>query len=216
MSTLILASARGPKNARGNAGLVGNVEDCDLCLVLGIGDTAHNLLFHNLILVCHDRADVFQAVEPDGVHLVGRYETRQHPQPHAMHHGQLDRARLQNLRPQRCHFEHLFIGDLGQPVRLLHDARVSCVDAVDIGVDIADVGTNGDGDGDRAGVRTAPPQCRHPAGLRLDALEPGNDRDLAGFDLFAQGGAVDARNARRTVRGAGLDRDLPALPGARP
>ena len=52
-------------------------------------------------------------------------------------------------------------------------------------------------------------------GLRIDALEAGNDGDfLAIGETVDDLRAVDLENPRRGVGVGGLDRDLPALPGA--
>ena len=60
------------------------------------------------------------------------------------------------------------------------------------------------------------PERGDAAGLRIDALEAGDDGDfLALLEALDQLGAVDVEDARRGMRVAGLDRDLPALPGAR-
>jgi hypothetical protein len=69
-----------------------------------------------------------------------------------VHHGQFDRAHLKHLGAERCHFEHFLEGDFLHPPRLGLDARIGCVDAVDIGIDVAAVGLDGGGNGHRAGV----------------------------------------------------------------
>ena len=51
--------------------------------------------------------------------------------------------------------------------------------------------------------------------VRGEALEAGDHRDLAASHALDQVGAVDRQDARLGVRGVGMDRDLPALPGAR-
>ena len=48
-----------------------------------------------------------------------------------------------------------------------------------------------------------------------DALETGDDRHLADLEPLDQRRAVDLLDARGAMRIVGLDRDLPALPGAR-
>src|SRR6202011_6286332 len=75
---------------------------------------------------------------------------------------------------------------------------------------------NGGVDRDRRGVGTASPQRGDSPRRRVDALEAGDDRDfLALLETVDQLRAVDLEYPRRGVGLAGLDRDLPALPGTR-
>ncbi len=90
------------------------------------------------------------------------------------------------------------------------------VDAVDVGVDVAKVGLDGDGDGDRAGVGAAAAERGDAVALGLDALEAGDHGDLA----LLQPGRGSCRPGCRVMRATPcalsvMDRDLPALPGAR-
>ena len=62
MSTLMLASASGPKMRGGDAGPVGDLAQRDLGFVPAIGDAADDLLFHDLILVANDGADFVPGV----------------------------------------------------------------------------------------------------------------------------------------------------------
>ena len=48
-----------PEDARGDARLVFDLEHGDLRLVLGVGDAADDVLFHDLFLVANNGADVF-------------------------------------------------------------------------------------------------------------------------------------------------------------
>ncbi|BBC02841.1 DNA mismatch repair protein [Bradyrhizobium elkanii USDA 61] len=113
-------------------------------------------------------------------------------------------------------FQHVLERDLVEPARLRHHAGVGGVDAVDVGVDVAAVGAQRGRDRHRRGVRAAAAERGDAAAVGIDALEAGDHGDFlalleAGDDL----GAVDIEDARRSVRVRGLDRDLPALPGAR-
>ena len=82
-------------------------------------------------------------------------EGRKHAGRHPVQHGDFDRAGLQHLGAQRRHLQHFLVGDLLQPPRLGHDARVGGVDAVDVGVDVAAVGLDAGRHRHRAGVGTA-------------------------------------------------------------
>jgi hypothetical protein len=111
-------------------------------------------------------------------------------------------------------FQHVLEGDLVEPPRLGNHARVGRIDAIDIGVDIAAVGMDGGGNCHGRSVGTATPQRGDSIGLRIDALEAGDDRDLFAVPESVDDlGAVDLENSRRSVGVGGPDRDLPALPG---
>jgi hypothetical protein len=74
---------------------------------------------------------------------------------------------------------------------------------------------SGRADRNRRRVGAAPTQRGDPVGLRIDALEAGYDGDLlALLEAVEQFSAIDVKNSRRGMGIAGLDRDLPALPGA--
>ena len=67
MSTLMLASASGPKMLRGHARLVLDPEEGHLRLVLGVGDAADDVLLHDLILAANDGADLVPGFRPRGL-----------------------------------------------------------------------------------------------------------------------------------------------------
>src|SRR5208283_1437627 len=94
------------------------------------------------------------------------------------------------------------------------DARVGGIDPVDVGVDIAALGLERGGQRHGGGVGAAAAE-RGDAVVGRDALEAGDDGDLADVHAADQFGAVDVLDACLAVRGVGLDGDLPALPGAR-
>ena len=148
--------------------------DRDLRLVLGEGDAGDDLLFHDILLVADERARR-RAVRID---VLGLVEARAHEDAHLVHHAELDRAHLQHLGAERGKFEHFLERDLVQPLGARHHARVGGVDAVDVGVDVAAVGLDGGGDRDRRRVGAAAPERGDAAGLLVDALEAGDDRDL--------------------------------------
>ena len=104
---------------------------------------------------------------------------------------------------------------MARRLALGHDARIGGVDAVDVGVDVAQVGLDGDRDRDRAGVGAAAAERGDAVALGLDALEAGDDGHLALLEALANLIARNAGDARDAVGVTGLDGDLPALPGAR-
>ena len=70
------------------------------------------------------------------------------------------RAQLQDARAGRRHLEHLLERDDRQLARLGHDPRVGGEDAVDVGVDLADVGADRRGERDGGRVRAAAAERR--------------------------------------------------------
>ena len=133
-----------------------------------------------------------------------------------MQHAEFDRAHLHDLGAERGKLEHFFVGDLVEPVRGRHHARVGGVDAIDVGIDVATLGADRGRDRDGGGIGAAAPERGDAAGLLVHALEAGDDGDLLvlveSLDQFV---AVDFEDARRAMRVVGHNRQLPALPGAR-
>ena len=112
-----------------------------------------------------------------------------------LRHGELDRAGLQHLGAQRGHLQHLLVGDLGQPPRLRLDARVGGVDAVHVGVDVAEIGLDGGGDGDGAGVGAAAAERGDAAvsGRRPGSRRSPRPRRASRRASSFRGDVVDAR-----------------------
>ena len=67
----------------------------------------------------------------------------------------LDRARLQHLGARRRQLEHLVVADHVDLARVRHDPRVGGEHAVDVGVDLADLGADRAGHRDRREVGAA-------------------------------------------------------------
>src|ERR1700709_1649001 len=82
---------------------------------------------------------------------------------------------LQSLGALRRQFQHVLERDPVEPARLRHHARIGGVDAVDVGVDVAAVGVNRSRDRPRRRGRDAAAERGDAAGLRADALEAGDD-----------------------------------------
>ena len=106
-------------------------------------------------------------------------ERRAHVHGHVVLPGVLDAAQGQHLRAAGRHLEHLLVGDPGQLPGGRHDPRVGREDAVDVGVDLADLGAHRRGQRDRRRVRGAAAHRGDVLGVLADALEAGHDRDVA-------------------------------------
>jgi len=70
--------------------------------------------------------------------------------------GEFDRAGLHDLGAQPGQFEHFIVGNLGQLAGAGNNARVGGIDAVHVGVNLAEAGLEGGGQGDGGEVRSAP------------------------------------------------------------
>ena len=177
MSTLMLASASGPKIAAATPGLSATSRSVIWASSLEKAMPVTTCLFHDVLLVADQRARrTFLRVH---LRRSGSSKLERTIGRHPVHHGELDRAHLEHLGAERGHLQHLLEGDLVQPPRLGHDARIGGVDAVDIGVDVAAIGLDRGGDRHRAGVGAAAAERGDAAGRRVDALEAGDHRDLA-------------------------------------
>ena len=88
---------------------------------------------------------------------------------------------LEDPRARGGELEHLLVGDPVDLARLGVGAGVGREDAVDVGVDLADVGPEGGRHGDRGGVRAAAAERRDVV-VGRQALEAGEDHDVAGVE----------------------------------
>ena len=128
--------------------------------------------------------------------------------------GVLDAPQVQHLRPAGGHLEHLLVGDARQPARGRHDPRVGGEDAVDVGVDLADLGVQGCGQRDGRGVGAAAAERGDLLGVLRDALEAGDDDDRALVQRRPDPARRDVDDPRLAVAGVGDDPGLAA--GVRP
>ena len=149
----------------GDAGLVADAGQRHARLVVGVGHGCYEWLLHGFLSSLNDEGtgavlEAAAAVDADAV--VARV---------------LDRAQLQDLRPRGRHLEHLLVGDGRQLARVGDDPRVGAEDAGDVGVDLADLGVEGGGEGDRGRVGAAAAERGDVAAVGRDALEAGDEDD---------------------------------------
>ena len=102
-------------------------------------------------------------------------------QPHASAARVLDRAQHQHTCAARRELEHLLVRDARELACVRDQPRVGGVDAVHVGVDLADRRVERGRQGDGGRVRAAASECRHILVLR-QALEAGHDGNLAPLD----------------------------------
>ncbi len=204
---LISARGDGLEDLGGHAGPVGDADHGDLGLVPVVGDAGDDRGFHGVSL---GRA---RGLVADPGALVGR-ERRADVDGHVEPAGVLDAAQVQDLRAARRHLEHLLVGEVTQLAGVRDDARVGGVDAVDVGVDLADVRVEGGRERDGGGVGPAAPEGGDVLGVDADALEPGDDGDVPGVKGGLDAAWRDVDDARLAVHGVGDDTGLGAGEGA--
>ena len=156
-------------------------------------------MFHGVVFLESDQRA--------GAFLAQFFQTGQHAQLDLVFAGKFDRADLQYLGAKAGHFQHFLEGDGVQTTCLRDDARVGGVDAVDIGIDLAFVSLQGSGQRHASGVGAAAPQGGDGT-TAVDALEAGNDDDLAGIEIGAHGLVFDIEDARLGVGVVRQDLDL--------
>ena len=129
--------------------------------------------------------------------------------------GVLDASQVEDLRAAGRHLQHLLVAEVVDLAGVHHDSRVGGEDAVDVAVDLADVGVEGRGEGDRRRVGATAAQCGDVLGVLADTLEPGDDGDVPRVEggLDPAGGDVD--DAGLAVDGVGDHAGLAAGEGPR-
>src|SRR6478735_770005 len=110
-------------------------------------------------------------------------------QRHAEPPGVFDAPEVEDLGPGSGQFQHLLAGDAVDFLGRRNHAGVRGVYAVNVGVDLADIGLEGGGEGHRRCVRTSAAQGGDLVGGTAHALETGDDGDVP----LVQGGADAVR-----------------------
>ena len=107
--------------------------------------------------------------------------------------GIFNAAQHQHLRATCGHLEHLFERDRRQVAGVRDDAGISGVDAVHVGVDLADIGVESRGKCHGGGVGPTTPQRGDVLGVLRDTLEARDENDLALVERrpYAAGRDVD-------------------------
>ena len=105
--------------------------------------------------------------------------------------------------------EHLVVADRREAPGGGKDPRIGCVDAVDVGVDLADVGAQHGGKRHGGGVGAAAAERRDVAML-VDPLEAGGDHDPAVVEELHDVVGGDRLDPGLRVGAVGADADLSA------
>ena len=123
--------------------------------------------------------------------------------------GKLDRPRVHHAGTEARQFQHLVVADRGEAPGGGEDPRVGRVDAVDVGVDLADVGPQHRGECHGGGVGAAAAERRDVAVL-VDPLEAGRDHDPAIIEELHDVVGGDRLDPGLRVGAVGADADLGA------
>ena len=128
---------------------------------------------------------------------------------HVLAASQLDGSRHENLRPAGGQLQHLLVADGMELARPGHDARVGREDAVDVRVDLADFGAQGDGQRHRRRVRAAAAE-RRDVEVGGHALKAGHEHDVADVERLVDAPRPHVDDLRLAVRRVGDDARLRA------
>ena len=122
---------------------------------------------------------------------------------------ELDRAAVHHAGAEAGQLEHFVVADAAHLAGLGHEARIGREDAVDVGVDLADVGVEHGRQGDGGRVAAAAAE-RGDVEVFVDALEAGRDDDLAVVEQLLHALGRDRLDAGLGVGAIGADADLAA------
>ena len=195
----------GAEDLGGHPDAVRHADDGDLGLAAVVGDAGDDRSFHSAF------SFVGVVLDPRAGPLRPR---RAHVDGDAVAACVLDAAQVQDLAAVGREVEHLLHREDVELARARQHAGVGGEDAVDVGVDLADVGAEGGRERDRGRVRATAAEGGDVLRRLADALEAGDDGDVPGVEraLDAPGGDVD--DPCRAVGVVGDDAGLAA--GERP
>ncbi len=188
-----------PEHAPRYARLVGNAEDGHLGLPGVVCDAGHDCLFEHVFLLDDPRA-LFGGEGGADVEL--------DPVVASV----LDGAQHQHACSGGGQLEHLLVRDRVELANARDDPRVGGEDALDVGIDLAHVCVERGCERDGRGIGAAAAERRHVA-VGGDALEAGDDRDLASLERLVHAAAPHLDDARLAVARIGHDARL--RPGER-
>ena len=116
---------------------------------------------------------------------------------------------MQYLCAEGCQLQHFIVADRVELFRTFDNPRVSSVNSVNIGINLAFLRVQGSCEGDRTGVRAAAPEGCHVI-IAVKPLKAGNDDDCALGQLILNPFGVDPANPCVRVVGVGHKTCLPA------
>jgi len=172
------------ENLRGNAGTIRHGFDRHAGEVFLEGGAGYDDVFHVRSLRDDPRAFVVVLAIA-------------HVDAHVVLLGEFDGARLQHAGAKAGQLQHLVVADLVDLARVLADARISRIDAVDVGVILAHVRLQHSAHGNERRIAPAAAERREIA-LGRDALKAGDDHDLAFIELIEDALLIDRLDAGLT------------------
>ena len=190
---------KGLEDLGGDAGSVRNAEEGNFGLIFVEGDASDDDMFHVGGFFFHDGSGV---VIKAGSDFKGDAEFL----------GEFNRSALHDFGARAGKLKHFVIGYLLEFFGSMEDAGVGGVDAVDVGVDLAEVGADGGGDGNGGKVGAAAPKRGEAPVLGLP-LESGDDDHLAGVQELVNLFGGDILDSGFGVNTVGLDAGLGAGEG---
>ena len=122
-------------------------------------------------------------------------ERRRHLDGHVVQLAELNRAWVHHPRTELSQLEHLFVANLRELARIRRYSRISRVDALDVGIDVAALGAKRARQRHRGRVRTAATKRRDVLVVG-DALEAGDDDDFALVELVRDALRMDVGDPR--------------------
>src|ERR1035437_9474631 len=180
---------KGRENGMGDTGPVRDLNEGHLGHVAVVGQAA------NLVALLHERILLDKRA---------RYvlERAQHLDDDVVDPAKLYAPDLHTWGALVSQLHHLLVGDDRQLAGVGDEPRIGCVDAPNVGEDLAADGVESGSQGDAAGVRTASTESRDLRKSRVVlalTLEAGHDNDAAGAHLGFDPTRVYARDARLAV-----------------
>ncbi len=121
--------------------------------------------------------------------------------------GEFDRAAVHHAGAEAGQLQHFVVADAFHAACFGQLARIGRVDAVDVGVNLAGIGTQHGRQGHGRGVAAAAAE-RGDVEILVDALKAGGDHDVAFVQQLAHAVGRDRMNAGLGVRAVGADADL--------
>ena len=105
---------------------------------------------------------------------------------------------MQHTRAERGQLKHLVIGDLIHFMRIFHQARIRCINAVHICINLTQISMQSGGQRDRACIRASASECCDII-ITIDSLETCHNNNIAFGKLIIEPFLIDAADTRRAM-----------------
>ena len=182
----------GTEDLGGVARNVGQPDDGHLRLTAVVSHAGEDRVFHR---------DVLHRTFDERARLIG--VRRAHVNGNVVTAGVFHATQHEHLGAARRHLEHFLEADGVQMPRVGHDARIGCKDAVDVRIDLANVGVQRRGERHGGGVRPAAAKRGDVLTVLADALKSGDEHDQTLREGVLQPSGRDVDDLRVAVRAGG-------------